>query len=64
MLRRLAPLIVALACWTGTASAQPAPMPEQPGVEKPERSLALPSLFAVGLSILILLVVCMPSRKA
>jgi hypothetical protein len=64
VLRRFAPLVVAFACWTGSLSAQPAPMPDQPGVEKPERSLALPSLFAVGLSVLILLVVCMPSRKA
>ena len=69
MLRRLAPLVVALACWTGHLSAQtlpPAPQstPDAIGEEKPERNVVLPAAVAVGLSLLVLLVVCVPSRKA
>jgi hypothetical protein len=61
VLRFLAPFLIALALWTPAVQAQ-APPAE---TEKEERSTsALPYAVLVLFTILVLAIVCTPSRKA
>jgi hypothetical protein len=68
LLRWLAPLFLT-ACWLSPAPAQQAPVPSGqptvPDAEKAERGPpALQYAFAILCTILVLLIVCMPSRKS
>jgi hypothetical protein len=61
LLRSFALLLVVLALSTPAAQAQTPP----PDAEKSERSTpALPYAFALLYTLLILMIVCVPSRKA
>jgi hypothetical protein len=62
-----ASLLVVLACWlpAGRAQAPPphAPAPAAPAENPADRSFVLPWAVAAACTIVILLIVCMPSRK-
>jgi hypothetical protein len=69
LLRLLALPVLALALWTPAAQAQPttsAPQTKPPpsDEEKGERSFAFPYALLLIYTLLVLTIVCMPSRKA
>jgi hypothetical protein len=72
LFRWFAPAVLALCCWLPPAGAQPQPAPPAgapptttaPGAEKTERDPpALQYAVAFMITILVLVVVCKPSRK-
>jgi hypothetical protein len=67
MKRPLLALSVALTLWVGGASAQPppTPAPSPAGANQNEPPAApLPWLFAAIFTIVTLVIICMPTRKA
>lgn len=61
IVRWLAPVLLAGTVWTGFASAQDSTTTPD---TVPERNTVLPMAIGAGCTILVLLIICMPSRKA
>jgi hypothetical protein len=64
LLRWSAPLLLALACWLPASAQAPQPTPPPSDADKAQRDPpAMQYVVAVLCSLLVLWIVCMPSRK-
>jgi hypothetical protein len=63
LFRWIAPVLLLLGGWISPASAQNNPPPGAPAAKPEQTASALPYAMGVLYTILILWIVCMPSRK-